>query len=63
MIRELLKRLKQKNRIGYAISRNSIPDQPQLWREWELKKKWNTKRKRKLFGTFDKTKLTEFLGL
>jgi putative endonuclease len=34
-----------------------------MWREWELKRKWNTERKKKLIATFDQSKTTELLGL
>ena len=34
-----------------------------MWKEWELKKKWNTERRNKLVSSFDKTKLEEFMGL
>ncbi len=27
-----------------------------MWREWELKKKWNTHRKKKLIESFDQSK-------
>jgi len=33
-----------------------------MFREWEIKKKYNTDRRRKLIGSFDKSKLT-VLGL
>ena len=32
-------------------------------REWELKKKWNTDRKKKLISDFDPNKIKEILGL
>jgi putative endonuclease len=32
-------------------------------REWEIKKKYNTERRRKLISTFDSSKLKDFLGL
>ncbi|HEY3249540.1 MAG TPA: GIY-YIG nuclease family protein [Ignavibacteria bacterium] len=32
-------------------------------REWEIKKKYNTERKTRLIGSFDNSKLTEYLGL
>ena len=28
-----------------------------MWREWEIKKKWNIERKRKLIESFDKSKI------
>lgn len=28
-----------------------------MWREWELKKKWNTERKKRLILSFDKSKI------
>ena len=34
-----------------------------MQREWELKKKWNTKRKKKFIQTFDALKIKEILGL
>ena len=34
-----------------------------MWREWELKKKWNTERKKKLIRSFDQSKVRELLGL
>ncbi len=34
-----------------------------MWREWELKKKWNTARKRKLVENFDGSKLKRIMGL
>ena len=33
-----------------------------MWREWELKKKWNTGRKKKFIESFDQSKLVT-LGL
>ena len=33
-----------------------------MQREWELKKKWNTKRKLRLIENFDKVKVNEILG-
>ena len=33
-----------------------------MWREWELKKKWNTKRKKTLIQNFDQTKIEKILG-
>lgn len=32
-------------------------------REWEIKKKYNTERKKKLIDSFNKSKLTTYLGL
>ncbi len=32
-----------------------------MWREWELKTKWNTERKKKLIRSFDQTRISEFL--
>jgi hypothetical protein len=34
-----------------------------MWREWELKKKWNTERKKKLISEFDQSKLIDIPGL
>ncbi len=34
-----------------------------MWREWELKKKWNTDRKKKLIAGFDPKKIRSILGL
>ncbi len=34
-----------------------------MWREWELKKKWNTERKQKLVENFDRSRVVEILGL
>jgi putative endonuclease len=34
-----------------------------MWREWELKKKWNTERKKKLIDSFDNRQGIEVLGL
>jgi len=34
-----------------------------MWREWELKKKYKTERKKKLIEGFDRSKLKEILGL
>ncbi|MFA6456507.1 MAG: GIY-YIG nuclease family protein [Bacteroidota bacterium] len=31
-----------------------------MWREWELKKKWNTVRKKKLVSEFNQERLKEF---
>ncbi len=31
-----------------------------MWREWELKIKWNTDRKKKLIYSFDHARLAEF---
>ena len=32
-----------------------------MWREWELKKKWNTGRKKKIIQSFDKSKIQKLL--
>ena len=34
-----------------------------MWREWELKKKWNAERKTKLVNSFNNEKTMEILGL
>jgi putative endonuclease len=34
-----------------------------MWREWQLKKRFNTERKKKLIRGFDQGKLRERLGL
>ena len=34
-----------------------------MWREWELKKRWNTERKKKLLQNFPESKILEILGL
>lgn len=34
-----------------------------MFREWELKKKWNTERKKKLISTFNPTKISKLSGL
>ena len=34
-----------------------------MWREWELKRKWNTERKKKLIESFDSRKVELVLGL
>ena len=34
-----------------------------MFREWEIKKKYNTERKKKLVLSFDKYKLEKFMGL
>ncbi len=34
-----------------------------MYREWELKTKWNTDRKKKLIAEFDKSRLTQVPGL
>ena len=34
-----------------------------MWREWELKKQWNTLRKKRAIAEFDTTKIKEILGL
>jgi len=34
-----------------------------MWREWELKKKWNTERKKKLIQGFDEAKISAIMGL
>jgi putative endonuclease len=70
----LKERLKRHNKGNIKATRAKIPydlryfeeynsRSEAMWREWELKKKWNTERKKKLFSSFDKSKLTEFLGL
>jgi putative endonuclease len=33
-----------------------------MWREWELKKKWNTGRKKKLIQSFSKSKIKGILA-
>lgn len=32
-------------------------------REWEIKKRYNTERRRRIISSFDKSKLSDFLGL
>jgi len=34
-----------------------------MWREWELKRTWNTERKKKLVGSFNHKQGIEVLGL
>jgi hypothetical protein len=34
-----------------------------MWREWELKKKYNTDRKKKMIAAFDQKKIAQALGL
>ena len=34
-----------------------------MWREWELKKKWNTERKKKLIASFDRSRTKKVPGL
>jgi len=34
-----------------------------MFREWELKKKWNTERKKKLIAEFNRSKIEMILGL
>ena len=34
-----------------------------MFREWELKTKWNTARKKKLIASFDKSLISRMLGL
>jgi putative endonuclease len=54
-------RSKSPYRLGYFEVYPTRADA--MWREWELKKKWNTDRKKKLIENFDKTKLNEISGL
>lgn len=34
-----------------------------MWREWELKKRYNTDRKKRLIADFDHKKIEQILGL
>ena len=47
--------------LGYFESFDNRKDA--MWREWELKKKWNTERKKRLIAGFDKSKIDGVLGL
>jgi putative endonuclease len=47
-------------RLGYAEILQTRSEA--MWREWELKRKWNTDRKKKLIDKFD-PKQIESLGL
>jgi putative endonuclease len=53
-----------KNRIPFKLVYYEIYEQRKdaMYREWEIKKKFNTERKRNLVLSFDKTKLKS-LGL
>jgi putative endonuclease len=54
-------RRKAPYRLGYF---EEYPTRAEaMWREWELKKKYNTQRKKKLIEEFDQEKLKEILGL
>ena len=69
-----LKNRLKKHNLGQIIStKNKIPYNlvyfeeydsraEAMQREWELKKKWNTKRKLRLIENFDKVKVNEILG-
>jgi putative endonuclease len=48
-------------RLGY-FEQHSTRSQA-MWREWELKRKWNTARKKNLIATFDPHKVVDVLGL
>ena len=47
--------------IGYVESYATRSEA--MWREWELKKKWNTERKKKLVERFDLKLLRQEFGL
>ncbi len=34
-----------------------------MWREWELKRKYNTERKKRMIAAFDREKVRALLGL
>ena len=48
-------------RLGYVEEHATRSEA--MWREWELKKKYNTERKRKMIEGFDPRKIEELLGL
>jgi putative endonuclease len=48
-------------RLGYYEEFQSRSEA--MWREWELKKKWNTGRKKKLVGSFNNKQSVDILGL
>lgn len=70
----LIERLKRHNSGKNRSTKSKIPYQLKYFetfdtraeamrREWELKKKYNTERKRKLIQLFDKDSINKILGL
>ena len=70
---DLVKRIDKHNKGMIKSTKSKIPYKlcyfeefetraDAMWREWELKNKWNTDRKRKLIKSFDKRNL-ENLGI
>ncbi|MEO8168844.1 MAG: GIY-YIG nuclease family protein [bacterium] len=59
----LIKSTKSKRpyKVGYVESYATRSEA--MWREWELKKKWNTERKKKLIERFDQNSLRQEFGL
>ena len=71
---DLVGRIQRHNRGGVQATKNRIPYKlvyyevygtraEAMWREWELKKKWNTARKKRLIKSFDQKKLNSIPGL
>ncbi len=56
----LTTRSKAPFRLGYYEAYETRSEA--MWREWELKKKWNTARNKKVVSEFDQSKL-KVLGL
>ncbi|MHB1048548.1 MAG: GIY-YIG nuclease family protein [Bacteroidota bacterium] len=72
--KDIKKRLQQHNQGKVLSTRSKRPltlryfeihgtRREAMFREWELKKKWNTDRKKKLIAAFDQLKCGDILGL
>ncbi len=71
---ELSKRVKRHNKGLVKVTKAKRPYQlgyfesfptrrEAMWREWQLKKQWNTERKKKLVASFEKSRVDSILGL
>ncbi len=72
--RDLADRVRRHNRGLIRVTKARIPymlgsfevygsRSEAMWREWELKSRWNTERKKRLVQSFDRKKIDEVLGL
>ena len=54
-----------KKRIPYRLAYYEVYQtrSEAMWREWELKKRWNTSRKKRLVASFDQKRLNSIPGL
>ena len=71
---EMKKRLREHNGGRVKVTRSRAPfalgyfeefgtRREAMWREWELKKKFNTDRKKQMIAAFDRRKAEMLLGL